>query len=165
METKVQEEIPVPYNAGDDSKKWPHPVARVPSWAAARTDLKRGETLLSPENVVTYLKDHIAGMDKECFVVLYLDTQNHVLYADAQFGTIDHTAVYPREVLKQALDINAAGLILAHNHPGGSLQPSEGDKELTRRTVTAAKAMGISVHDHLIMTHEGHFAFRQAGLL
>jgi DNA repair protein RadC len=80
-------------------------------------------------------------------------------------GTVDHTAVYPREIFKKALELNASGLILSHNHPGGSLEASEGDRQLTRQIVTAARALGISVHDHLIVTHEGHFSFRQAGFL
>jgi DNA repair protein RadC len=97
---------------------------------------------------------------------MYVDHRNHVLDCVLMGdGTVDHTAVYPREVLKKALELNASGLLLSHNHPGGSLEASEGDKQLTRQIITAARAMGLTVHDHLIVTHEGHFSFRQAGLL
>ena len=88
-----------------------------------------------------------------------------ICYEALQEGTVDHTAVYPREILRKALDLNASGILLAHNHPGGSLEASEGDRQLTRQIVTAARAMGLTVHDHLIVTAEGHFSFRQAGLL
>ena len=78
---------------------------------------------------------------------------------------MDHAAVYPRQILKRALDLGATSCILSHNHPAGSLEPSEGDKALTRQIVTGARALGVSIHDHLIVTHEGHYSFRQAGLL
>ncbi len=78
---------------------------------------------------------------------------------------MDHTAVYPREILKRALELNATGIILSHNHPAGSLEASEGDKQLTRQVQSAARAMGITIHDHLIVTTEGTFSFRQSGLL
>jgi DNA repair protein RadC len=68
-------------------------------------------------------------------------------------------------VLKKALDLKATGIIFSHNHPAGSLEPSEGDKQLTCQILNGARALGITVHDHLIVTHEGHFSFRQAGLL
>jgi DNA repair protein RadC len=97
---------------------------------------------------------------------MYLDHRNHVLDVVLEGeGTVDHAAVYPRALLKRALDLEATGVILAHNHPAGSLEPSEGDKVLTRQILTAAKVLGLSVHDHLIVAHEGHFSFRQAGMI
>jgi DNA repair protein RadC len=127
---------------------------------------KRGRTVSSPEDVASFLKERIGGRPREVFSTLFLDHRNHLLaYEDLQEGTVDHTAVYPREILKKALDLHATGLILAHNHPAGSLEPSEGDKALTRQILTAARAMGVTVHDHLIVAAEGHFSFRQAGLL
>jgi DNA repair protein RadC len=127
---------------------------------------KRGRTISSPEDVATFLKEQIGSRPREVFSTLFLDHRNHLLaFEHLQEGTVDHTAVYPREVLKKALDLHATGLILAHNHPAGSLEPSEGDKALTRQILTAARAMGVTVHDHLIVAAEGHFSFRQAGLL
>ena len=97
---------------------------------------------------------------------MYLDHRNHILDVVLEGeGTVDHTAVYPREICRRALELKASGVILAHNHPGGSLEPSEGDRALTRQVSTAAKALGVTVHDHLIVAHEGHFSFRHAGLL
>lgn len=129
-------------------------------------DFKRGRAVTSPEDVAAFLKGQIGSRPREVFTALFLDHRNHLLaFEHLQEGTVDHTAVYPREILRRALELNATGLILAHNHPAGSLEPSEGDKQLTRQILTAARAMGITVHDHLILTTEGHFSFRQAGLL
>lgn len=133
---------------------------------ALQQDFKRGRSISSPDDVVSFLKERIGSRPREVFTVLFLDHRNHLLAFDnLQEGTIDHTAVYPREILKRALDFHATGLILAHNHPAGSLEPSEGDKALTRQILTASRAMGVTVHDHLILAAEGHFSFRQAGLL
>lgn len=142
------------------------PTVPPVSWSEARADYERGPVVTSPDDVVTYFAKYIGGRDKEAFVTMYLDHRNHVLETVLNSeGTVDHTAVYPREVLKKALELNATGIIFSHNHPAGSLEPSEGDKQLTRQIITAARALGITVHDHLIVTHEGHFSFRTAGLL
>ena len=131
-----------------------------------REEFKRGRVISSPKDVSTFLIEQIGGRPREVFTALFLDHRNHLLaFETLQEGTVDHTAVYPREILRRALELNATGLILAHNHPAGSLEPSEGDKQLTRQVQTAARAMGITIHDHLILTTEGEFSFRQAGLL
>ena len=149
-----------------ERKYWPAPTVPPVTWAEARADYKRGRALASPEDVAAYLMEYIGGKAKEAFLCFYLDHRNHVLDCVLmQEGTVDHTAVYPREILKKALDLNATGLIFSHNHPAGSLEPSEGDKQLTRQVLTGARALGITVHDHLIVAHEGYFSFRQAGLL
>ncbi len=142
------------------------PTVPPVSWAEARADYKRGPCLSGPADAAEYFRNFIGGKANESFLVMYVDHRNHVLDCVLMGdGTVDHTAVYPREVLKKALELNASGLLLSHNHPGGSLEASEGDRQLTRQIVTAARAMGLTVHDHLIVTHEGHFSFRQAGLL
>lgn len=149
-----------------DVKQLPAPTLPPVSWAEARADYHRGPVVSSPNEVAEYFKKYIGGKDKEAFLTMYLDTSNHVLDVVLNgHGTVDHTAVYPREVLKRALDLGAAALILSHNHPAGSLEPSEQDKALTRQIITAARALGIAMHDHLIVAHEGFFSFRQAGLL
>ncbi len=133
---------------------------------AQTEEFKRGRVIAGPEDVVAFLREQIGGRPREIFAAVFLDHRNHLLsFETLQEGTVDHTAVYPREILKKALDLHATGLILAHNHPGGSLEPSEGDQQLTRQVATAARAMGVTVHDHLILTAEGHFSFRQTGLL
>jgi len=143
----------------------PPPTVPVVSWAEAR-EMDRGPLLSSPSDVAGYVRQYIGGMTKEVFLVMYLDHRNHVLdcVAEAQ-GTVDHAVVYVREILKRALTLDAAGMILGHNHPAGSLSPSEADKQLTRQIQEAARAMGMTVHDHLIVAHEGSFSFRQAGIL
>lgn len=127
---------------------------------------KRGRVVSSPEHVTAFLREQIGSRPREVFTALFLDHRNHLLaFEHLQEGTVDHTAVYPREILKRALELGATGLILSHNHPAGSLEASEGDKQLTRQILSAARAMGITIHDHLIVTTEGHYSFRQAGLL
>lgn len=131
-----------------------------------KEEFRRGRIVSSPDHVIAFLREQIGTRPREVFTALFLDHRNHLLaFEHLQEGTVDHTAVYPREVLKRALDLGATGLILSHNHPAGSLEASEGDKQLTRQILTAARAMGITIHDHLIVTTEGHFSFRQAGLL
>ena len=105
-------------------------------------------------------------MNNEVFLALYLDHRNQILDCVAMSqGTVDHAAVYPREIFKKAHELNATGIILGHNHPAGSLSPSEADRSLTRQIVEGGRTMGITVHDHLIVAHEGSFSFRQAGML
>jgi len=133
---------------------------------ALKEDFKRGRPITSPEVLASFLKEQIGTKPREVFMVVFLDHRNHLLaYEILQEGTVDHTAVYPREILKRALEFHATGLVLAHNHPAGSLEPSEGDKALTRQILAASRALGVTVHDHLILAAEGHFSFRQAGLL
>ena len=144
----------------------PAPTVPVTSWAESRADFKRGPVVGSPDKAVEYFKKYIVGKTTESFLCMYLDHRNHVLDVVLEGeGTVDQTAVYPRQVLKRALDLGATGLLFAHNHPAGSLEASDGDRHLTRQIATGARALGLSVHDHLIVTHEGHFSFRQAGLL
>src|ERR1035441_10692530 len=148
-----------------DMYKIPPTVPTI-SWAEARADYKRGPALSGPGDAAEYFRKYIGGKSKEAFLTMYVDHRNHVLdVVCSGEGTVDHTAVYPREIIKTALDLNASGILLSHNHTGGSLEASEGDRQLTRQIVTACRAMGITVHDHLIVTHESFFSFRQAGLL
>ncbi|HTA76654.1 MAG TPA: DNA repair protein RadC [bacterium] len=133
---------------------------------ANKEEFKRGRVISSPEHVISFFREQIGSRPREVFTALFLDHRNHLLaFEHLQEGTVDHTAVYPREILKRALELGATGLILSHNHPAGSLEASEGDKQLTRQILSAARAMGITIHDHLIVTTEGHYSFRQAGLL
>jgi DNA repair protein RadC len=105
------------------------------------------------------------GVTEE-FRVLYLDRKN-VLIADEvhQKGTVDHTPVYPREVVKRALELGASGLILVHNHPSGDPTPSRADVAMTKEIAAAAKALKIEVHDHLVIGRGKHASFKAMGLL
>lgn len=102
----------------------------------------------------------------EQFRILFLDRKNQVIADEQQQrGTVDHTPVYPREVVKRALELNAAALILVHNHPSGDPTPSRADIEMTREVAKAAAVMGIALHDHLIIGRKGHVSLREKGLL
>ena len=145
----------------------PAPTVPIISWEESRALYKRGPVVSSPDSAISYFMKYIGGKPTEAFLCMFLDHRNHVLDCVLmQEGTVDHTAVYPREIFKRAFELGpVTGLIFSHNHPAGSLEPSEGDKALTRQILTAARALGFTVHDHLIVTHEGHFSFRQAGVL
>jgi DNA repair protein RadC len=98
--------------------------------------------------------------------VLFLDRKN-VLIADEKQnrGTVDHTPVYPREIVKRALEVNASALIVVHNHPSGDPTPSQADIAMTREIQRAAAAIGITLHDHLVIGRSGHASFKGLGLL
>lgn len=102
----------------------------------------------------------------EEFRVLFLN-HRYALLADEvmQRGTINHTPVYPREIIKRALELSASSMILVHNHPSGDTSPSAADIEMTKKIIVAAKAVGISVHDHVIIAEKNHFSFRSSGLM
>ena len=97
---------------------------------------------------------------------MFLDRKNVLIkHERQQRGTIDHTPVYPREVVKRALELNASALILVHNHPSGDPTPSKADIAVTRDIINAAKPLGVTVHDHLIIGRGGHTSLRDLGLL
>jgi DNA repair protein RadC len=103
---------------------------------------------------------------KEEFRVLFLDRKNVLVADEVQSrGTIDHTPVYPREIVKRALELGATAIILVHNHPSGDPTPSKADIDMTRDIVKAALALGITVHDHLVIGRKGHASFKSLNLL
>nr|WP_227418791.1 DNA repair protein RadC [Roseitranquillus sediminis] len=116
--------------------------------------------------LVDYCHTAMAHRETEQFRVLFLDRKN-VLIADEEQarGTVDHVPVYPREVVKRALELNASALILVHNHPSGDPTPSEADVAMTHRVRDAADALGIVLHDHLIVGKSRELSFRSAGLI
>ena len=132
----------------------------------AERKVKDMPVLTNWQQLIDYCHAALAHEKTEQFRILFLDRKN-VLIADEiqQRGTIDHTPVYPREVVKRALDHNAAALILVHNHPSGDPKPSRDDIEMTREIRKAAEALGISIHDHLVIGRKGHASFRSLGLL
>ncbi|NOX40446.1 MAG: JAB domain-containing protein [Alphaproteobacteria bacterium] len=126
-----------------------------------------GRAVLSSwDALLDYCKTVLAHRPTEQFRILFLDRKN-ILIADEeqQTGTVDHVPVYPREVVKRALELNASALILVHNHPSGDPSPSGADIEMTNKIKDAAKALGITIHDHLIVGKGEDFSFRAAGLL
>lgn len=123
--------------------------------------------LLSGWNdLLAYCRASMADEKTELFRILFLDRKN-ILVADEvqQRGTVDHTPVYPREVIKRALELSASAIILVHNHPSGDPTPSPADIEMTMNIVSAAKPLNIRVHDHLIIGHKTETSFKSLGLL
>lgn len=124
------------------------------------------DLLTSWMQVSVYLKALLRGLPREEFWVLFLDRQNQLLRAERLgIGTVDHAPVYPREVLRRALELNASAMILAHNHPSGDPTPSRPDLDMTKQIIEAAKALAITVHDHVIVGGDTVTSFRAAGLL
>jgi DNA repair protein RadC len=108
----------------------------------------------------------MAFAEKEQFRLLFLDRRNALIADEVQqSGTIDHTPVYPREVVKRALELSASALILVHNHPSGDPTPSSADIKMTREIVEVAKPLGIVVHDHIIVGREGHASLKGLKLM
>ena len=132
----------------------------------AERKVKDMPVLTNWQQLIDYCHAALAHEKTEQFRILFLDRKN-VLIADEvqQRGTIDHTPVYPREVVKRALALNAAALILVHNHPSGDPKPSREDIEMTHEIKAAAEALGIAIHDHLVIGRKGHASFRSLGLL
>jgi len=116
--------------------------------------------------LLDYCNAAMARRPTEQFRLLFLDRKN-VLIADElqQEGTIDHTPLYPREVVKRALEVNASALIMVHNHPSGDPTPSKADIEMTRAVRDTLRPLGITLHDHLVIGRRGHTSFKSVGLL
>jgi DNA repair protein RadC len=116
--------------------------------------------------LIDYCRTAMAFADKESFRVLFLDKRNGLIAdEEQQRGTVDHTPVYPREVMKRALELSATALILVHNHPSGDPKPSSADVTMTREIVAIASPLGITVHDHIIVGRNGHASFRALKLI
>ena len=132
----------------------------------ARARVLKKPLLSSWEALLDYCQTAMAHRDVEQFRILFLDRKN-VLIADEaqQTGTVDHVPVYPREVVKRALELNASALILVHNHPSGDPTPSMADIEMTNAIRDAADILGITIHDHLVIGKAQEVSFRAEGLL
>lgn len=132
----------------------------------ARARVLRRSVVSSWDQLLDYCHTVMAHREQEQFRVLYLDRKN-VLIADEEQGrgTVDHVPVYPREVVKRALELNASALILVHNHPSGDPTPSSADLDMTRQVETAANALGLTLHDHIVIGRERELSFRAEGLL
>ena len=132
----------------------------------AREQVMNKPVISSWQKLLDYCRASMAFAKTEEFRVMFLDRKN-VLIADEiqQTGTVDHTPVYPREVVKRALDLAASAISMVHNHPSGDPTPSKGDVEMTKEVREACEKLGISLHDHLIIGKSGHASFKSLGLL
>ncbi|BBL69572.1 RadC family protein [Methylogaea oryzae] len=131
-----------------------------------REELQRGDALSSPELTRDFLAAQLRGYPHEVFACLFLDNRHRVIRFEELFrGTLDGASVYPREVVKQALAVNAAAVILAHNHPAGINEPSDADRQLTRRLQQALGLVDIRVLDHFVVGDGEAFSFAEHGLI
>ena len=125
-----------------------------------------GIAFVSPDRVKDYLILELSNLESERFDVLFLNNQNQLIkHVPMFYGTIDGAAVYPREVVKLALELNAAALILAHNHPSGTCEPSSADKKITTRIKAAMETIDIRVLDHVIVGGTNTYSFAESGII
>lgn len=128
--------------------------------------VRYGTVFDSPQAVKEYLRMSIGAADREHFKVVFLDSQNRLIESVVMFsGTLSQTSVYPREVVKKALELNAGSVILCHNHPSGSLVPSRSDEYLTKTLKDSLQLVDVRVLDHIIVSHTGTCSFAERGLL
>lgn len=129
-------------------------------------DLREGIKLSSPQAVKHYLRMELSAKTSEIFIALFLDTQHRLICTEQLFsGTLRHTNVYPREIVRAALDHNAAAVILAHNHPTGTCEPSESDISLTLTLKSALNLVDVNVIDHMIVAQNSIYSFAEHGQL
>jgi DNA repair protein RadC len=141
-------------------------VVEAAAHRLARGEVKRRQLLSSWTAVLDYCRAAMAFADREQFRILFLDKRNQLIADEVQqVGTVDHTPVYPREVVKRALELSATAVILVHNHPSGDPTPSRADIDMTRQIVDVAKPLGIAVHDHIIVGKEGHASLKGLRLM
>lgn len=149
----------------------PTAIATLRAVGAASTRLLRDKTRKMPvlgswQAVLDYLTVALRYEKIEQFRILFLDTKNCLIADEAQqHGTVNHTPVYPREVVRRALELHASSIIMVHNHPSGNPSPSRADIAMTGEVETALKAVGISLHDHIIIGQTDHTSLRSLGLI
>lgn len=128
--------------------------------------MEDNKVLNSVERTYSYLKATMGLAEKEIFKLIYLNSRNEVLGVEDLFiGTIDRSAIYPREVVKEVLRYNARSVIFAHNHPSGSLKPSTSDREITKKLKNILEPLDIRVLDHIIISKKGYYSFLEEGIL
>ena len=132
----------------------------------ARGQVRARKVLASWSSVLDYCRTEMAFAEKEQFRILFLDKRNQLIIDEVQqIGTVDHTPVYPREVVKRALELSATAIILVHNHPSGDPTPSRADIDMTQTIISTAKPLGIAVHDHIIVGRDGHASLKGLKLI
>ncbi len=131
----------------------------------AGTELAGKQLLSSWSQVIEYCRAAMAYEEREQFRILFLDKKNQLIRDEVQqVGTVDHTPVYPREVVRRALELSATAVILVHNHPSGDPTPSRADIEMTRTLDDVARPLGIIIHDHIIIARSGHASLKALNL-
>lgn len=141
-------------------------AAKASAELMLKQQVSEGPVVKSWTQLLDYCRVQFGNLKHEEFHVLYLNHKLRVIADECQQrGTINHTPVYPREVVKRALECGAASMILAHNHPSGDIKPSQDDIDVTMQIVQAAAHLGIEVHDHVIVGAKKHFSFKANGLI
>jgi DNA repair protein RadC len=144
-----------------DLKLLHHTALRI-----GREQVVRRTVITSWSQLLAYVKLALAHEAREQFRVLFLDKKNQLIADEVQnHGTVDHAPVYPREVMRRALELSASAIILVHNHPSGDPTPSSADVDMTRQVVEAGRALRIAVHDHLVVGRDGVASFKALGLM
>jgi DNA repair protein RadC len=141
-------------------------TVRVASQRLLKSEISDRPVIQSWTALMDYCRLSMAKEPVEQFRVLFLN-HRHVLIADEvmQQGTVNHTPVYPREIVKRALELSSSALILLHNHPSGDPSPSKADIDMTRKIMEAAATVNITIHDHVIIAESGHYSFKSFGLI
>ena len=139
---------------------------RVSAQRMIKSEIANQPVIQSWSALMDYCTLAMANNKIEEFRVLFLN-HRHALIADEvmQRGTINHTPVYPREIVKRALEHSASAIILLHNHPSGDPTPSKADIDITKKIIEAAGTVGVTVHDHVIITESGHYSFKSFGVI
>jgi DNA repair protein RadC len=141
-------------------------LVRAAALRLMSTQIMRRTALSTWKQVLDYLRAAQSFEHREQFRVLFLDKRNQLIADEIQQqGTIDHTPVYVREVVKRALELSASAMVLVHNHPSGDPTPSRPDIDMTKQIIMAALPFGITVHDHIIVGREGHASLKSLGLI
>lgn len=141
-------------------------LIRASALRLMRGEIKGRQVLGSWNAVLDYCRAAQGFDERECFRILFLDKRNQLIADEVQQeGTVDHTPVYVREVVRRALELSATALILVHNHPSGDPTPSRADVDMTRMIVTAAKPLGVEIHDHIIVGRSGHASLKALRLM
>lgn len=132
----------------------------------AREPASKRPVISSWSALLAYVRVALQHEPREQFRVLYLDKKNQLILDEIQNrGTVDHAPVYPREVVRRALELSSSSLILVHNHPSGDPTPSRADVDMTRQIIAAGRALNVEVHDHLVVGRDGVASFKQLGLI
>jgi DNA repair protein RadC len=132
----------------------------------AKAPLAKRTVLSSWSALLAYVRVALAHETREQFRVIFLDKKNQIIADEVMNrGTVDHAPVYPREVMRRALEVDASALIMVHNHPSGDPTPSGADVDMTRQVIEAGKALRIAVHDHLVVGRDGVVGFKSLGLI
>ena len=141
-------------------------IVQAAAQRLARGEVKKRAAMSSWTAVIDYVRAAQAFAEKEQFRILFLDKKNQLIADEVQQeGTVDHTPVYPREVVKRALELSATAIILVHNHPSGDPTPSQADIDMTRQIAGVAKPLGVALHDHIIVGKDGYASLKDLKLI